>query len=65
MKILVLFQLVPKDILGGIFVDYETNTCINAILQNINLSSTKPPPKMSLGITQNDQFQIIYIEDGT
>ena len=40
----------PKDILGGGFVDYDTNTSINAILRNLNLNSMKPPPKMSLGI---------------
>ena len=45
-----------KDILGGSFVDYETNSYINAILQNLNLNSTKPPPKMSLGISQNEYF---------
>ena len=57
MEILFLFCPVPKDILGGDFVDYETNTCIiNAILRNLNLNSTKPPPKMSLGISRNDQF---------
>ena len=50
----------PKDILGGGFVDYDTNTCINAILWNLSLNSTKPPPKMSLGNSQNDQFQKIY-----
>ena len=44
---------------GGGFIDYETKTCINAILQNLNLYSTKPPPKMSLGISQNDHFQVI------
>ena len=60
MKIIFLIQLVPKDVLGGGFVDYETNTCINEILRNLNLSSTKPPPKMSLGIGRNDQFQTIY-----
>ena len=46
-----------KDILGGGFVDYDTNTCINAILRNLDLNSTKPPPSMSLGIHQNDQYQ--------
>ena len=46
----------PKDILGGGFVDYDTNTNINTILQNLNSDSTKSPPKMSLGISQNDQF---------
>ena len=50
----------PKDILCGGFVDYDTNTYIHAILQNLNLNSTKPPPKMSLGISWNDQFQIIF-----
>ena len=60
MKILFQFWLMPKDILGGGFVDYDTNTCINAMLQNLNLDSTKPPPKMSLGISQNEQFQTIY-----
>ena len=60
MRILFQFQLMPKDILGGAFVDYDTNTCINAILQNLNLNSTKPPPKISLGISQNDQYQMIY-----
>ena len=49
-----------KDILVGGFVDYDTNTYIHAILQNLNLNSTKPPPKMSLGISRNDQFQIIF-----
>ena len=52
----------PKDILGGGFVDYDTNTCINAILWNLGLNSTKPSPKMSLGISWNDQFQTIYWE---
>ena len=50
----------PEEILGGGFVDYDTNTCINAMLQNLNLDSTKPPPRMSLGISWNEQFQTIY-----
>ena len=54
----------PKDILGRGFVDYDTNTYIHAILRNLNLNSIKPPPKMSLGISQNDQFQTIF-EEGT
>ena len=45
-----------KDILGGAFVDYDKNTWTNAILQNLSLDSTKAPPKMSLGISQNDQI---------
>ena len=56
MKILFQFWLIPKDILGGGFVEYDTNTWINAILQSLNLYSSKPPPKMSLGISQNEQF---------
>ena len=45
----------PKDNLGGGAVDYETNTCIKA---NCEISkSTKPPPKMSLGISRNERFQ--------
>ena len=50
----------PKDILSGGFVDYYTNTCINAIFRNQNSNSTKPLPKMSLGNSQNHQFQTIY-----
>ena len=57
MKILFPFRLMPKDISGGGFVDYETNTCIKANLRNLKSKSIKPPPKMSLGISQNDQFQ--------
>ena len=55
-KILFQFRPMHKDILGEGFVDYDTNTYINAILQILNLNSTKPPPKMSLGISRNDQF---------
>ena len=58
----ILFWLMAYDILGGCFVDYGTNTCINGNLRNLNLNSTKPPPKMSLGISRNDQFQTIYQE---
>ena len=47
----------PKDISGGGFVDYETNTCIKANCEISNSKSTKPPPKMSLGISQNERFQ--------
>ena len=47
----------PKDILGGGFVHYDTNTFINAIMQNLNLNSTKTPPSTSLGINPYDQFQ--------
>ena len=47
----------PKDILGGGFVDYDTNTRIDAILRNLNLNSTKLLPSMSLDISRNDQFQ--------
>ena len=54
------FWLMPKVILGGGFVENDTNTCINAILRHLNLNSTKPPPKMSLGISRNDQFQTMY-----
>ena len=43
-----------EDISGGGFVDYDTNTSINTILQNLNMNSTNPPPKMSLDISQND-----------
>ena len=50
----------PKDTLDGAFIDYDTTTYINAILQNLNLNSTKPTPKMSLGISRNDQFQTMY-----
>ena len=50
----------PKHILGGGFVDYDTNTCISLILQNINLNSTKPPPKIFFGISWNDKFQAMY-----
>ena len=46
-----------KDILGRSFFEYDKNTCIYAILQNLNMNSMKPPPIMSLGISQNDQFQ--------
>ena len=60
MKIGFQFQVIPKDILGDGFVDYETNTCINAILQNFNLNPIKPPPNMSLGISRNGQFQTIH-----
>ena len=49
-----------RNILGRGFIDYDANTRINTILQNLNLNSTKPTPKMSLGISQNDQFQTIY-----
>ena len=51
MKFLFQFRLMPTDILGGGFVDYDVNTCINAILRNLNSNLTKPPPKMSLGIS--------------
>ena len=57
MKILFQFWLMPKDILGGGFVHYDTNTFINAIMQNLNLNSTKTPPSTSLGINPYDQFQ--------
>ena len=60
MKILFQFWLMPMNILVGGFVDYNTNTNINAILRNLNMNSTKTPPKMSLGIGRNDQFQTIY-----
>ena len=46
----------PNDISGGSFDDYKINTCINAILQNLHLQSTKPLPEVTLGISQNDQF---------
>ena len=51
----------PRDILGGGFVDNETNTCINTSLGNLSLNLTKPPPITSLGISPNDQFQIKYL----
>ena len=60
MKILFLFWLVPKDILGRGFVDYETNIFIIASLLNLNSNSTKPSPKILLGISRNDQFQTMY-----
>ena len=47
----------PKNILGGGFVDNETNTYINVILHNLNSNSTKPPPKMFLGTSRNEEFQ--------
>ena len=52
----------PKDISGGGFVDYETNTCIKANCEISNSKSTKPPPEMSLGISQNERFQMIVEE---
>ena len=57
MKIIFQFWLMPKDILGGGFLDYDTNTYINAILQYLNLNSTKPPPKKSLDISQIINFR--------
>ena len=48
----------PRDILGGGFVDNETNTCVNTSLGNLSLNLTKPPAITSLGISPNDQFQI-------
>ena len=50
----------PKDILDGGFVDYEANTCINTSFGNLNLNSTKSPPKTSLDNSRNDQSQTIY-----
>ena len=47
----------PKDISGGSFVDYETKTCIKANSEISDSKSTKPQPKMSLGISQNERFQ--------
>ena len=47
----------PKDISGGGFVDYETNTYINTNCEISSSKSTKPPPKMSLGISRNERFQ--------
>ena len=52
----------PKDILGGGFVDYETNTCIKVNCEISKSKSTKPPPKMSLDISQNERFQTIVEE---
>ena len=46
MKILFVYWLVLKDILGGGLVDYDTIIYIRVILQNLNLNSTKPPPKI-------------------
>ena len=57
LKILFPFRLRPKDISGGGFFDYETNTCIKAKCKISNSKSTKPPPKMSLGISRNERFQ--------
>ena len=48
----------PKDISGGGLVDFETNTCIKANCEISNSKSTKPPTKMSLGISQNERFQM-------
>ena len=53
-KILFQFWLISKDMLRGGFVDYNKNAFINAMLKNLN--STKHPPRMSLGISQNEQF---------
>ena len=44
----------PKDVFGGGSVDYDTNACINAILQNLNLDSSKSSPRMYLGVSRND-----------
>ena len=55
MKILFQFRLMLKDILGEGFVAYDTNTCINTMLWNLNLDSTKSSPRMSLGISRNEQ----------
>ena len=65
MKSLFQFWLIPKDISGGVLlIMKQLSTYIDAILRNLNLNSIKPPPKMSLGISQNDQFQTIF-EEGT
>ena len=45
----------PKDTLGGGFVDYNTNTTIKAILRNLKLKVIKPLPEISVGIWPNDQ----------
>ena len=47
----------PKDISGGGFVDYETNTFIKANCEISSSKSTKLPPEMSLGISRNERFQ--------
>ena len=60
LQILFPFRLMPKDISGVGFVDYETNTCMKANCEISHSKSTKPPPKMSLGISRNDQFLMIY-----
>jgi hypothetical protein len=48
----------PKDISGGGFVDYKTNTCIKANCEISNSKSTKPPPEMSFGMMNrvNERF---------
>ena len=51
----------PKDDLGGSFIDYET---IKAYCEISNSKSTKPPPEMSLGISQNERF-LTTVEEWT
>ena len=45
MKIFISILTNALDVLGGGFVDYDSNTYINAIFKSLNLNSTKPLPK--------------------
>ena len=50
-----------KDILGGGFVDFDRNTCINAILRNLNLNSTKPKSTISDSILRSGPSNLYYL----
>ena len=43
------------DISGGGFVDYGTTFASKQIWEISNTKPTKPPPEMSLGISQNEK----------
>ena len=64
MKILFLFLLMPKGNLDGGFFDYETNTCINAILLNLNLIQQNLYLIFPLALVERTNFRQC-IEEGT
>ena len=57
MKILFPFRLMPNDISGGGFVDYETNTCIKANLRNLKLKVNQLNLKCPQALAEMKDFR--------